>query len=84
MNTMYTHTHTHAFTHPYMYTRIHSPLIILGGDPEDDGRFGGGVHMCRGQLSVAHHTGAARAAVHAGKGHGPGLGPRLRFEAQVH
>ena len=29
--------------------------------------------MSRGQLSVAHHTGAARAAVHAGEGHGPGL-----------
>ena len=61
-----------------------SPLVILGSDPEYDGRFGGGVHVSRGQLGVAYDTRAPRSTVHAGKSHGPGLGPWLWFETEVH
>ena len=40
--------------------------------------------MGRGQLGVAYDAGAAWATVHAGEGHGTGLGPRLRLETEVH
>ena len=39
--------------------------------------------MGGGQLGVAYDAGAARSAVHAGEGHGTGLGPWLWLETEI-
>ena len=61
-----------------------SPLVVLGSNPEDDGRLGGGVDMGRGQLAMGDNTGAPRATVDPCKGHGAGLSPGLGLQAKVH
>lgn len=62
----------------------HSPLIVLCGNPEDDGWLAGGVNVGIGQLGVRHHALGGWPAVHPSKGHGPWLCSRLGLEAEVH
>ena len=40
--------------------------------------------MGGGQLGVAYDARTPWSAVHTSKGHGTGLGPRLRLESKVH
>lgn len=51
-------------------------LLIAGGNPEDDGRFGGVVYVGRGQTGSCHRTSRGGATVHPNKcqlGWSPGL-----------